>query len=342
METIGTALTAAETGHLVFATLHTQDAPQTVDRIIDVFPPAQQGQIRAQLAIGLQGDRHPDAAADRRRRRPLRRRRGAGADAGRPQPHPRGQDAPDLLADPDRRRAGDADDGRLAGRPRPRRPDHAWPAGRDALVAARRSCAASCRAAPRPSWPPDGRRASGPTRRSTSPASRPRARSRATSKQAVAEQLQGAQGLKVVDARREEARFKRRHRRSFKRVKAAGADGHDAPAGDDGHLGHDAPAGVLRARGADREQAAARRPSARCARTSRPACAFSRGAGASTRRSSRRSTSRWSAPARPAACSRQSLDRVADQLEKDDALRRQVKSRDGLPDRRAVVRAAAC
>ena len=55
METIGTALTAAETGHLVFATLHTQDAPQTVDRIIDVFPPAQQGQIRAQLAIGLQG-----------------------------------------------------------------------------------------------------------------------------------------------------------------------------------------------------------------------------------------------------------------------------------------------
>jgi twitching motility protein PilT len=55
METIGTALTAAETGHLVFATLHTQDAPQTVDRIIDVFPPEQQGQVRAQLAIGLQG-----------------------------------------------------------------------------------------------------------------------------------------------------------------------------------------------------------------------------------------------------------------------------------------------
>jgi twitching motility protein PilT len=55
METIGTALTAAETGHLVFATLHTQDAPQTVDRIIDVFPPSQQGQVRAQLAIGLQG-----------------------------------------------------------------------------------------------------------------------------------------------------------------------------------------------------------------------------------------------------------------------------------------------
>src|SRR6187549_1819918 len=55
METIGTALTAAETGHLVFATLHTQDAPQTIDRVIDVFPPSQQQQIRIQLAITLQG-----------------------------------------------------------------------------------------------------------------------------------------------------------------------------------------------------------------------------------------------------------------------------------------------
>ena len=55
METIGTALTAAETGHLVFATLHTQDAPQTIDRIIDVFPAHQQGQVRMQLAVGLQG-----------------------------------------------------------------------------------------------------------------------------------------------------------------------------------------------------------------------------------------------------------------------------------------------
>jgi twitching motility protein PilT len=55
METIGTALTAAETGHLVFATLHTQDAPQTVDRIIDVFPPGQQGQVRMMLSVSLQG-----------------------------------------------------------------------------------------------------------------------------------------------------------------------------------------------------------------------------------------------------------------------------------------------
>src|ERR687884_331112 len=55
METIGTALTAAETGHLVFATLHTQSAPQTIDRIIDVFPAHQQDQVRVQLSVALEG-----------------------------------------------------------------------------------------------------------------------------------------------------------------------------------------------------------------------------------------------------------------------------------------------
>lgn len=54
LETISTALTAAETGHLVLATIHTPDAVQTVDRIIDVFPPNQQTQIRMQLANSLQ------------------------------------------------------------------------------------------------------------------------------------------------------------------------------------------------------------------------------------------------------------------------------------------------
>ncbi|MGQ9730693.1 MAG: type IV pilus twitching motility protein PilT, partial [Candidatus Zipacnadales bacterium] len=54
LETIALAITAAETGHLVFATLHTTDAMQTVDRAIDVFPPQQQAQIRTQLAITLQ------------------------------------------------------------------------------------------------------------------------------------------------------------------------------------------------------------------------------------------------------------------------------------------------
>jgi twitching motility protein PilT len=54
LETISTTLTAAETGHLVLATLHTPDAPQTVERIIDVFPPYQQQQVRLQLADCLQ------------------------------------------------------------------------------------------------------------------------------------------------------------------------------------------------------------------------------------------------------------------------------------------------
>src|SRR5215212_3733272 len=55
LETMSTAITAAETGHLVFATLHTQDTSQTVDRIVDSFPPAQQHQVRTQLSIALQG-----------------------------------------------------------------------------------------------------------------------------------------------------------------------------------------------------------------------------------------------------------------------------------------------
>jgi twitching motility protein PilT len=54
LETIATALTAAETGHLVISTLHTPDAPQTIDRVIDVFPSSQQNQIRMQLAGSLE------------------------------------------------------------------------------------------------------------------------------------------------------------------------------------------------------------------------------------------------------------------------------------------------
>ncbi len=55
LESISTVITIAETGHLVFATLHTNDASQTIDRIIDVFPPSQQPQIRSQLASVLLG-----------------------------------------------------------------------------------------------------------------------------------------------------------------------------------------------------------------------------------------------------------------------------------------------
>ncbi len=55
LETISAAITAAETGHLVMSTLHTPDAPQSIDRIIDVFPPSQQHQIRMQLSVVLEG-----------------------------------------------------------------------------------------------------------------------------------------------------------------------------------------------------------------------------------------------------------------------------------------------
>ena len=120
LETISTALTAAETGHLVFATLHTQDAAQTIDRIIDVFPPHQQGQVRVQLSVALQGivTQQLLPTAD-----------GSGRvvacevlvpTPARAQPDPRGQDPPDLLGAADRHRARDADDGRLAGDARPR------------------------------------------------------------------------------------------------------------------------------------------------------------------------------------------------------------------------------
>ena len=116
LETISTALTAAETGHLVFATLHTQDTAQTIDRIIDVFPAHQQGQVRVQLSVALQGIMTQQLlpTAD-----------GSGRvvatevlvpDPGRAQPDPRGQDPPDLLGAADQLGAGHADDGRLAGR----------------------------------------------------------------------------------------------------------------------------------------------------------------------------------------------------------------------------------
>lgn len=52
-ETIRTAMTAAETGHLLIATLHTKGAVNTIDRIVDAFPPAQQAQIRVQLSMVL-------------------------------------------------------------------------------------------------------------------------------------------------------------------------------------------------------------------------------------------------------------------------------------------------
>ena len=136
LETISTALTAAETGHLVFATLHTQSTAQTVDRIIDVFPPEQQGQVRTQLSIALQGIVTQQLLPTMRWSRARRRHRGAGTDAGDPQPDPRGQDAPDLRRPADLGRGRDADDGRRPGAPGALGEDHPF-AGRAARLGAR-------------------------------------------------------------------------------------------------------------------------------------------------------------------------------------------------------------
>ena len=133
LETISTALTAAETGHLVFATLHTQSTAQTVDRIIDVFPPHQQHQVRMQLSIALQGIVTQQLLPTADGAGAGLRQRGPGADPGDPQPDPRGQDAPDLLGPPDLRRRRDADDGQPPRPARARRDDH-QPAGRAARL----------------------------------------------------------------------------------------------------------------------------------------------------------------------------------------------------------------
>ncbi len=86
LESVALTLTLAETGHLVFATLHTNDASQTIDRIIDVFPADQQDQVRTQLSMSL-------AAVISQRLVPRGRRPGRGlrdpsGHEGRVQPHP--------------------------------------------------------------------------------------------------------------------------------------------------------------------------------------------------------------------------------------------------------------
>ena len=124
LETISVALTAAETGHLVFATLHTQDAAQTIDRVIDVFPPHQQGQIRTQLAATLQGVVCQTLVKLRQRQGPHRGHRGARHHARDRQPDPRGQDLPDHLRAAGRPRARHVHDGPAPGRTGRRRQDH--------------------------------------------------------------------------------------------------------------------------------------------------------------------------------------------------------------------------
>jgi twitching motility protein PilT len=96
LETIEAALTVAETGHLAFATLHTNSCVQTINRIVDVFPPYQQAQVRAQLSFVLEGvicqTLIPRANGPGRAGA-----RDHGPERGDPEPDPRGQDPPDLL-----------------------------------------------------------------------------------------------------------------------------------------------------------------------------------------------------------------------------------------------------
>ena len=101
LETIRLALTAAETGHLVFGTLHTSSAAKTIDRIIDVFPAAEKEMVRAMLSESLVCGDLADAAQDQGRPGPRRRARDHDRHAGDPQPDPREQGRADVLVDPD-------------------------------------------------------------------------------------------------------------------------------------------------------------------------------------------------------------------------------------------------
>ena len=116
LETIQTALTAAETGHLVFATLHTQDAPQSIDRMIDVFPAHQQQQVRTQLATTIQGIVTQQLLPRASGPGPGRGVRDPGGDAGGPQPGTGGQKPPDLQRHAGGGQVRDAEHGPGAGR----------------------------------------------------------------------------------------------------------------------------------------------------------------------------------------------------------------------------------
>ncbi len=108
LETIRLALTAAETGHLVFGTLHTSSAAKTIDRIVDVFPAAEKEMVRSMLSESLRAV-ISQTLLKQHRRRPHRGARDHDRHARDPEPDPRGQDRADVFLDPDRPGAGHAD-----------------------------------------------------------------------------------------------------------------------------------------------------------------------------------------------------------------------------------------
>ena len=255
LETMQTALTAAETGHLVFATLHTQDTAQTVDRIVDSFPPEQQHQVRSQLAIALQGivtqQLLPTADGQGRIcacevlvptpavRNLIREGKTHQIYSALQTGGAHGMQTMDAaLADLVRRQKITPRAGRVAlDRPRGAPPPDGHGAGR--LV--------RC---PPTSSPPS------PSRRSTSSGVSTRGEVEAEYKQHVASQLR-AKGLIVIDIEREEGlRRRRRHHGALQARQGAGAHGRHASALDDDLVGHVAAALALRARGAGRERQA--------------------------------------------------------------------------------------
>ena len=322
METIGTALTAAETGHLVFATLHTQDAPQTVDRIIDVFPPAQQGQVRAQLAIGLQGivTQTLVPTADGKGR-------AVAAEVLVPTPGVR-----NLIREGKTHQiysliqtgavhGMQTMDASLAGLVR---------AGRitQAMAETRSSSPEELRKLIE--MPPgegaadrEGRlMATFASRRSTSPAS-PRRADRRRRQEDGHLRAQG-QGPEGHGAGGEEVRPQDGAEPRPEAGQGRRADGDVAPAGDDDLVRHDAAARVLRARGADREPEAAR-DARRRPRGHRGRPDFSD----ALARHPKVFNPLYVAMVRSGEAGgvlEESLERISDQLEKDDSLRRQVKS----------------
>ncbi len=124
LETVSTALTAAETGHLILSTLHTSDAAQAIHRIVDVFPPAQQTQIKQQLALSLNAIivQHLIPAIGQQGTR--RGGRSVAGQSGGTQSHPQREAAESPHRDHPRQATGDDLAGRLARLARPRGADH--------------------------------------------------------------------------------------------------------------------------------------------------------------------------------------------------------------------------
>ena len=103
LETVRTALTLAETGHLVLTTVHTSEAPQAISRIVDIFPPHEQQGVRTQISLSLEGVLVQQLLPDASGVGPRARDRADGGERGGQEPHPREQPAAASIGDRDGR-----------------------------------------------------------------------------------------------------------------------------------------------------------------------------------------------------------------------------------------------